>query len=70
MRFIEILLYGVKATDLGIVALPVLTIFTEALPAVIRAVRIRSGYEPAHRTAAACGILVRCLAEGACYWRP
>ena len=44
VRFIETLLYEVKATDLGVVALPVLAIFAvallAALPAVIRAVRI------------------------------
>jgi len=44
VRFIETLLYEVKATDLGVVALPVLTVFAvallAALPAVIRAVRI------------------------------
>ena len=43
-RFIETLLYEVKATGLGVLALPVLSIFAvallAALPAVIRAVRI------------------------------
>jgi predicted permease len=43
-RYIETLLYHVKATDLGTLALPSLTIFAAALlaalPAVIRAVRI------------------------------
>jgi predicted permease len=44
VRYIEALLYQVKATDLGILALPSLTIVAAALlaslPAVIRAVRI------------------------------
>jgi ABC-type antimicrobial peptide transport system permease subunit len=44
VRFIETLLYGVKATDVGILALPAVAIFgvalLAALPAVIRAVRI------------------------------
>jgi ABC-type antimicrobial peptide transport system permease subunit len=44
VRFIETLLFEVRATDLGFVALPMLTIFAvallAALPAVIRAVRI------------------------------
>ena len=44
VRYIETLLYGVKATDLGILALPTVTIFAvallAALPAVIHAIRI------------------------------
>jgi hypothetical protein len=44
VRYIETLLYQVKATDLGVLALPSLTILAAALlaalPAVIRAVRI------------------------------
>jgi predicted permease len=44
VRYIETLLYGVKATDLGILLLPSLAILAAAvlaaLPAVIRAVRI------------------------------
>jgi predicted permease len=44
VRYIETLLYQVKPTDLGVLALPPLTIFAvallAALPAVIRAVRI------------------------------
>jgi predicted lysophospholipase L1 biosynthesis ABC-type transport system permease subunit len=44
VRYIETLLYQVKPTDLGVLALPTLTILTvallAALPAVIRAVRI------------------------------
>ena len=44
VRYIESLLYQVKATDLGVLALPSLTIvgvaLLAALPAVIRAVRI------------------------------
>jgi putative ABC transport system permease protein len=44
VRYIETLFYQVKATDLGILALPSLTILAAALlaalPAVIRAVRI------------------------------
>jgi len=43
-RYIESLLYQVKATDLGMLALPTLAIVAAAvlaaLPAVIRAVRI------------------------------
>ena len=44
VRFIETLLYEVKATDLGVLALPVFSVFAVALlaavPAVIRAVRV------------------------------
>jgi hypothetical protein len=44
VRYIETLLYGVKATDVTMLALPSLTIVAAALlaalPAVIRAVRI------------------------------
>jgi putative ABC transport system permease protein len=44
VRYIETLLYGVKATDLGILALPTVIIFAvallAALPAVVRAIRI------------------------------
>ena len=44
VRFIEALLFDVKATDLGVLALPAATIFAvallAALPAVVRAVRI------------------------------
>jgi ABC-type antimicrobial peptide transport system permease subunit len=44
VRYIEALLYGVKATDLTMLALPSFTILAAALlaalPAVIRAVRI------------------------------
>jgi ABC-type antimicrobial peptide transport system permease subunit len=44
VRFIESLLFQVKATDLGVLALPAVIIFAvallAALPAVIRAVRI------------------------------
>ena len=44
VRFIETLLFEVKATDLGVLALPTVTILAvallAALPAVIRAVRI------------------------------
>ena len=44
VRFIESLLFEVKATDVGALALPTLTILAvtllAALPAVIRAVRI------------------------------
>lgn len=43
-RYIETLLYEVKGTDMGMLMIPSLTIFTAAslasLPAVIRAVRI------------------------------
>lgn len=43
-RFIETLLFEVKATDVGVLALPTVTIFAvvllAALPAIIRAVRI------------------------------
>jgi hypothetical protein len=43
VRFIESLLYGVQATDAGMLALPCLSILAVALlaavPAVIRAVR-------------------------------
>jgi hypothetical protein len=44
VRFIESLLFDVKATDLTILAIPSLTIFVSALlaavPAVVRAIRI------------------------------
>src|SRR5206468_8124854 len=44
VRYIEMLLYEVKATDLGVLAVPALTILAvallAALPAVIHAVRI------------------------------
>jgi ABC-type antimicrobial peptide transport system permease subunit len=44
VRYIEALLYGVKATDLAVLAVPSLTILAAALlaalPAVVRAVRI------------------------------
>ena len=40
VRFIETLLYEVKANDLGVLALPMITIFAVALPAVARTVRI------------------------------
>jgi ABC-type antimicrobial peptide transport system permease subunit len=44
VRFIESLLFQVKATDLGVLALPAVIIFAvallAALPAVMRAVRI------------------------------
>ena len=44
VRYIETLLYQVRATDLGVLALPSLTMFAvamlAALPGVIRAVRI------------------------------
>jgi ABC-type antimicrobial peptide transport system permease subunit len=43
-RFIETLLFEVKATDVGVLALPTITIFSVALlaavPAIVRAVRI------------------------------
>jgi ABC-type antimicrobial peptide transport system permease subunit len=43
-RYVESLLYGVKASDTGMLALPAITILTAtllaSLPAVIRAVRI------------------------------
>jgi predicted permease len=44
VRYVEALLYEVKATDVGVLALPTVTIFVVALlaaaPAVVRAVRI------------------------------
>ena len=44
MRYIETLLFQVKATDVGVLALPAVTILAvalvAALPAVIQAVRI------------------------------
>jgi putative ABC transport system permease protein len=44
VRFIEALLFEVKATDVGVLALPTVTIFAvamlAALPAIVRAVRI------------------------------
>jgi putative ABC transport system permease protein len=44
VRFIESLLFEVKATDIGVLALPTATIFAVALiaavPAIVRAVRI------------------------------
>ncbi len=44
VRFVETLLYGVKATDVSMMALPGLVLlaaaFLAALPAVVRAVRI------------------------------
>jgi putative ABC transport system permease protein len=44
VRFIESLLFEVKATDLGVLTLPAAIVFAvallAALPAVIRAVRI------------------------------
>jgi Mg/Co/Ni transporter MgtE len=43
-RFIETLLFEVKATDVGVLGLPTATIFAvallAALPAIVRAVRI------------------------------
>jgi putative ABC transport system permease protein len=43
-RFIESLLFAVKATDVGVLALPTATIFAvallAALPPIVRAVRI------------------------------
>jgi hypothetical protein len=44
VRFVETLLFEVKATDVGVLALPAITIFAvalvAALPAIVRAVRI------------------------------